>query len=61
MGTSCLDVGGRLVRIERGRIVFVHTAMERLAAWLGLRVAVDEAADPATLLALARAMAHHLV
>lgn len=60
VGTSCLDLGGRLVRIEEGRVVHVHAALQRLATELGLRIAAGEAADLATILTLTRGMAHHL-
>ena len=60
VGTTCLDLGGRLVRIDQGRIVHVHPVLQRLATEIGLRITVGETADPTTLLALTRGMVRHL-
>ena len=59
-GTSCLDIGGRLVRVADGRITYVSQQLARLAAAAGVAVAVGDRADVARLLPLARVMARQL-
>lgn len=60
LGTSCLDIGGRLVRVADGLISFVSPRVTTLAQQSGLRVEVGDVAVPDRLLALARVMARQL-
>ena len=56
-GVACLDVGGRLVKVENDRVTYVYTKIEKLARGLGLPIAVGRRADSDALRALCRVMA----
>ncbi|MDO5676413.1 MAG: ethanolamine ammonia-lyase reactivating factor EutA [Propionibacteriaceae bacterium] len=60
LGTSCLDIGGRLVRIKGGQITYVSEQAQRLAQSAGLTVAVGQGADVDKLTTLTRLMARQL-
>lgn len=60
LGTSCLDIGGRLVRVADGRISSVSAQIARLARDAGLSVAVGDRADVEKLRPLTRVMARQL-
>lgn len=57
--TTCLDIGGRLVRIdpEEMRVLYVAPKIKELAAQMGLAVRAGEKAELADLRKLARRMA----
>jgi len=58
MSTSCLDIGGRLVRVDRSRgvIVYVADKLGELCASRGISLGVGDAIDIATLRDVARLM-----
>lgn len=60
MGTSCLDIGGRLVRVVGGQITHVSPSVRRLAEHMGMRLVAGENADVDRLTTLSRAMARQL-
>jgi len=60
LGVSCLDIGGRLVRVAGGRISQVSSTIERLAAASGVQLAVGQPADIERLRTLTRVMARQL-
>lgn len=61
LGTSCLDIGGRLVRISPDRrITYVSPQIVKLAASAGIPLAVGDQANAERLRALTRVMARHL-
>lgn len=60
LGASCLDIGGRLVRIADGVITYISPQMARLAAASGITLAVGERADVERLRSLTRVMARQL-
>ncbi len=60
LGTSCLDIGGRLVKVTDGRISYIFRSVARLAADAGIPIAVGDAADVGRLSTLARVMARQL-
>ena len=60
LGTTCLDIGGRLVRVTGGRVTHIAAPVRRVAEHLGLTVAPGDGADVDRLTALTRAMAHQL-
>lgn len=60
LGTSCLDIGGRLVRIAGGHVTHVTPSIRRLAESGGLGISPGQQADPDRLTSLARMMARQL-
>lgn len=60
LGTSCLDIGGRLVRVAGNRITHVSPKVRRLAWAAGLTVEAGQDADLDKLTTLARIMARQL-
>lgn len=60
LGTSCLDIGGRLVRIVDGRISYMFRSVAKIAAAAGLEIKVGDPADADKLLVLARLMSRQL-
>ncbi len=60
LATTCLDLGGRLVRVEAGQITHITAGITRLAAAAGIPISVGERANPERLAALSRLMAKHL-
>jgi len=56
--TSCLDIGGRLVRVDRSRgvITYVADKLGELCASQGITLRVGDSADVTTLRRVARAM-----
>ncbi len=60
VGTSCLDIGGRLVKIESGRISYISEKTARLIEHYGLDIKAGQAADEKKLRGLAEAMAAQL-
>lgn len=59
-GTSCLDIGGRLIKIENGKIVYIYTKIQKLAASHGISVSIGDRADEKTLMRVCRLMAAQL-
>ncbi len=59
-GTCCLDIGGRLIKIENGRISYIYHKIQRLAANHGITIAVGERADEAKLYRICELMAEQL-
>lgn len=57
LATTCLDIGGRLVRIDDDRIGHLSPAAQRLASASGIVLKVGDVADLHRLRALTRAMA----
>jgi len=58
IATSCLDIGGRLIRVDRSRgvITYVADKLGELCAGQGIALRVGDAADLATLRKVARIM-----
>lgn len=54
--TGCLDIGGRLVRVEGGRIAYVAPKMTELCASEGIRLEIGDRAELGVLTRLAGAM-----
>jgi ethanolamine utilization protein EutA len=65
-GTSCLDIGGRLIRVEQEHISYIYPAVKTLAANHGISIQVGDRADIQKLykvceyMALQLAMALHV-
>ncbi|SFE33910.1 ethanolamine utilization protein EutA [Peptostreptococcaceae bacterium pGA-8] len=60
IGTTCLDIGGRLIKVENGKISYVYEKMADLAASIGIPIKVGDVADKGNLKQLATKMAQHL-
>lgn len=45
MGVTCLDVGGRLIKVENGRISYIYTKTQELAKRNGIDIKVGDTAD----------------
>jgi len=60
IGTSCLNIGGRLIKIEKGRISYVFPGIEQLARPHGIFVEVGEPAKSEKLYRVCQLMAHQL-
>jgi len=59
-GTSCLDIGGRLIKIENGKIVYIYTKIQKLAKAHNISISVGERADETVLMSICRIMAAQL-
>lgn len=59
-GVSCLDVGGRLIKIEQGKISYIFHKTKALAEKHGISIAVGDRADEQKLMAICRLMADQL-
>ena len=59
-GTACLDIGGRLIKIENGRIAYIFNKIQKLAGAHGISIAVGDRADEAVLMKICRLMASQL-
>lgn len=58
--TSCLDIGGRLIKTENGRISYIFPKIQELARSCGISVAVGDPADTEILRRVADQMAEQL-
>lgn len=59
-GTSCLDIGGRLIKVEQDRLSYIYPKIRDLARSHGISISVGEAADEKKLYAVCRLMAAQL-
>lgn len=59
-GTCCLDIGGRLIKVQDGRISYIYPKIQKLAGSRGISLAVGERADPDKLYQVCRLMADQL-
>lgn len=59
-GTSCLDIGGRLVKIEEGRISYIYRKIGELAQSNNITLLVGEKAEPVKIKKLCDLMADQL-
>lgn len=59
-GTSCLDIGGRLVKVENGRITYIFPSIQQLGEAHGIFVALGEQAREEVLYDLCQKMADQL-
>jgi len=60
VGTSCLDIGGRLIKVENGRISYIYEKIEKLAKDNGLEIHAGDPADKSKLRKICDVMAKHL-
>ena len=59
-GTSCLDIGGRLIKIQNGKITYIFHKIQDLAKKHGITINVGGRADPDQLMKVCRLMADQL-
>ncbi|MCI9479647.1 MAG: ethanolamine ammonia-lyase reactivating factor EutA [Lachnospiraceae bacterium] len=59
-GTSCLDIGGRLIKIENGRIHYIYSKILRLAQAHGITIREGDRAEESTLYRICQIMADQL-
>ncbi len=59
-GTSCLDIGGRLIKVQDGKITYIFPKIQRLAKEHGITVNVGDRADVNDLMQVSRLMADQL-
>lgn len=45
IGTSCLDIGGRLIRVKNGRITYVYERLQKLLAKQGISIRAGKPAE----------------
>ncbi|MBN7773821.1 ethanolamine ammonia-lyase reactivating factor EutA [Clostridium aminobutyricum] len=59
-GVTCLDIGGRLIKIENGKISYIYSKIQELAREKGIDIHVGDAAEMQTLEKICRLMAYEL-
>ena len=59
-GVCCLDIGGRLIKLQDGKISYIFPKIRALAQAGGISLSVGDAAEPETLLTVCRLMAGQL-
>ena len=59
-GTCCLDIGGRLIKVENGRISYIYPKIQELAKAGGITISVGDRAYPEQLYGVCRLMAAQL-
>lgn len=59
-GTSCVDVGGRLIKVADGRISYIYPKIQTLAKDNGIEIKVGDRAYPEQLYGVCRLMAAQL-
>ena len=59
-GTCCLDIGGRLIKVDGGRLTYIFPKIQALAKNHGISISVGDPADPERLYAVCRLMAAQL-
>lgn len=59
-GTCCLDIGGRLIRVENGKIAYIYPKIQELAKRCGITINVGSVAKEAELYQICEAMAEQL-
>ncbi|HIX58443.1 MAG TPA: ethanolamine ammonia-lyase reactivating factor EutA [Candidatus Blautia gallistercoris] len=59
-GTCCLDIGGRLIKVEHGKISYIYPKIQKLAQRHGLQIRVGDAANEQLLYRVCEYMADEL-
>lgn len=60
LATSCLDIGGRLIKVENGKVTYIYSKIEELAKKQGLAIKVGDNADKGLISKIADLMAKQL-
>lgn len=61
ISTSCLDIGGRLIKISDGRLAYIFTKLEKLSEENGIKITIGEPTDTEALRKICKIMAKHLM
>lgn len=59
-GTSCMDIGGRLIKIENGKISYIFPGIQKLSQEYGIAIQVGDRAEEGTLYRVCERMADQL-
>lgn len=59
-GTACLDIGGRLIKVEQGKITYIFPGIQKLAHAHGIQIQVGDRADESILYRVCEHMADQL-
>lgn len=59
-GTACLDIGGRLIKVENGKISYIFPSIQKLAESHGIQIQVGDRACEKTLYRVCEYMAQQL-
>lgn len=57
---TCLDVGGRLIKVEKGKIIYIYSKLEELAKQNGIEIKVGDNADEIKLRKICNLMANQI-
>lgn len=60
LGVTCLDIGGRLIKVENGKIIYIYSKIEELAKLNGIELKVGEQVDVEKLKCVCNLMAQEL-
>ncbi len=60
-GTSCLDIGGRLIKIENNKVSYIFHKIKKLAQENGIKIEVGDRADEQVLKNICNIMADQLI
>ncbi len=60
LATSCMDIGGRLIKVENGKITYIYSKIEEFVRKQGLSLKVGDAADKGVISKIAELMAKQL-
>lgn len=58
--TCCLDIGGRLIKVDGGRVTYIFPKIQALAKSHGISISVGDRADPERLYSVCRLMSDQL-
>ena len=61
LDTACLDIGGRLIRIQDGKVIYISSRLRKLLNYSGIELMVGETADKNKLSHITDVMAEILV
>jgi len=59
-GTTCLDIGGRLIKVEQGRIKYIFPGIQKMSAMYGISIREGDKADEKVLYQICEHMADQL-
>lgn len=59
-GTTCLDIGGRLIKVEQGRIKYIFPGIQKMSAAYGISIREGDKADEKVLYQVCEHMADQL-